>query len=392
MAINLSTIASSIGDSTDMSRSEQVNKWSKRKFVRHSSRSKLTDAQMKEVNYGFNIPVFTLSNLVDGTTQTQRTWTYLQPRSGTDPSRMGDMEGYDHYARKKTVYFIKDGATYAIYLNSFSSLRLDELNDGGDTNAVKIADLKASGVTTSYQGGLVGLEVVIAFMDVNSNGKDYVTHVLRTGTKVAENYVTSKIEVTSVAGLTAGKQKRLVAFACTDPSPLTLGVMHDATTLTSGAGWLIPLNMTEANLDISEPVYTIYQTTPLPATSVYITFATYSIGDGRAENVTITCKSYSAASVQMKFELAVRSAQTGKDTVIGSNTENAVRTWERYNNSMYAITYDSIRLLPSDNTDISDYYNPASGDKLILRAYIKQSGSGTTYGAYTEGAFTEIND
>ena len=106
MAINMSTIATMIGDSTDMSRSGNINKWSKRKFVRHSSRSKLTDAQMAEVNYGFDIPVFTRSTLYSATLPSQRVWKYLMPRSGTDPSRMGDMEGYFHNAQKKNTRLV----------------------------------------------------------------------------------------------------------------------------------------------------------------------------------------------------------------------------------------------------------------------------------------------
>lgn len=71
-----------------------VNKWSKRKPINHSSVEPLTEAQFATLKYGINI--FELSSTV-GPTYNTRNWTYNKPTT-LSPKRLGDFRQYEHNA------------------------------------------------------------------------------------------------------------------------------------------------------------------------------------------------------------------------------------------------------------------------------------------------------
>jgi hypothetical protein len=71
-----------------------VNKWSKRKPVNHSSVEPLTEAQFATLKYGINI--FELSSTV-GPTYNTRNWTYNKPTT-LSPKRLTDFSQYEHNA------------------------------------------------------------------------------------------------------------------------------------------------------------------------------------------------------------------------------------------------------------------------------------------------------
>lgn len=389
MAISLSNIAQTIGDTTDMSRSENVNKWSKRKFVRHSSRGRLTDAQMAEVNYGFEVPAYTGSTIPR--IQENRAWKYLQPRSGIDPSRMGDMEGYDHLAQRKYVKVILSRSNNHIYINEGLILSMETQDDGGNlSTSVLLSALKAS-APNAYNGLINGLPIVFLFANEANTGTYFEpTYMVYTGQKMGDTIERSSLRIewaTATTGLPSGmlngSQWRCAAFLCTKTPTFTPLKFYNYGDY--DLGYLIPLTMNEGHYDDAEPLFNVYDSVPLPAQGLYGVSAEFSLGDWRVGNLLLNCSSYDTPSVNMKFELVVKNASwpvSSPEKVIGSNNYDEVYTWGNLSGSniLYRINVDSIRMSPDYSSNYSDVYNPSAGDRLYVRVYMKQAGSGTVYG------------
>lgn len=388
MAISMSQIAQSIGDSTDMSRSENVNKWSKRKFVRYASRAKLTDAQMKEVNYGFEIPAYT-SGLIPRLPN-DRLWKYLQPRVGTDPSRMGDMEGYDHYAQGKFLTIIPSYSNKNVYIKETLILSMETQEDGGNAaTSVKLSELKANNLNNYFN--LNGLPIVFLFANESKTGT-YLepSYMVYTGQTFGDIVERSSLRIewaTQTTGLpsemTNGSKWRCAAFCCTKTPTFTALKFYNYGD--HDLGYLIPLTMNEKNLDTSEIVLNVYSTIPLPAQGLYAVSAGFSLTDWRVEMLTLRCTGYDVANVQMKFELVVKNPSwpvSSPEKVIGSHSNTAVTgTWSQVSgSSLYGLTVGSAAMTPNYSSNYSSVYNPANGDKLYVRVYMKQAGSGTVYG------------
>ena len=75
-----------------------VNKWSKWKPVRYSSVVPITEEQLKDTHYGFDIPYgFKADSIILSTA-----WGYLKPRGGSvtpiEPYRLGDFRNYNKLA------------------------------------------------------------------------------------------------------------------------------------------------------------------------------------------------------------------------------------------------------------------------------------------------------
>lgn len=255
MAINMTQIAQSIGDSTDMSRAETINPWSLRKFVRHSSRSKLTDAQMADVNYGWEIPVFTRSQLYGATLPSQRVWKYLQPRKGVDPDRMGDMEGYYHSAMRKNTRLIPPYSNNEMYLDQIFSFGLETETVGIEsTKGLKVANLHPTG--TSYNGDILGLGIVLVFFQRNSNGYDYAKYAVNTGWVVKEVIERGSVKLNDLLPFSANSVYTIAAFASTDVSSMNTETLYEVTDYAPNMGYLIPLSMDEDDMSESEVTIT----------------------------------------------------------------------------------------------------------------------------------------
>lgn len=389
MAISLGTISQTIGDSTDMSRSENINKWSRRKFVRHSSRKKLTDAQMAETNFGFSVPAFTGGTIPRS--QENRVWEYLKPRSGIDPSRMGDMEGYDHYAQKKYVKVIPSYSNNNIYIGESLILSMETQDDGGNlSTSVKLSELKAS-APNAFNGLIDGLPIVFLFTNEGNTGT-YLepSYVVYTGQTMGDTIIRSSLKIEWAelnsglpSGMTDGSKWRCSAFCCTNTPTFTPLKFYNYGDY--DLGYLIPLIMNDDNLDASEPLFNVYRTVPLPAQGIYAVSAEFSTGDWRVQNILLNCSSYDSDSINMRFELVVKNPSwpaSSQERVIGSNNDNNVYTWGRLEGSSlyYRITVGSVRMLPDYGSNYSEVYNPENGDKLYVRIYMKQAGAGTAYG------------
>jgi hypothetical protein len=388
MAILLGNIAAAQGDGTDMSRSENTNKWSRRKWVRYNTRSKLTDAQMKEVNFGFEIPAYTSGTIPR--LQDNRLWKYLQPRKGTDPSRMGDMEGYDHYAQSKFLKIIPSYSNNNAYIKESLILSMETLEDGGNAaTSVKLSELKANNLNNYYS--LNGLPIVFLFINEAKTGS-YLdpSYVVYTGQTFGDTVERNSLHIewaTLNTGLpsemTDGSKWRCAAFCCTKTPTFTPLKFYAYSTY--DLGYLIPLTMNEKNLNTSEIVLNVYEATPLPAQGMYGFSAGFSLTDWRVEMLTLRCTGYDVANVQMKFELVVKNPSwpvSSPEKVIGSHSNTAVAgTWSQVSgSSLYGLTVGSAAMTPNYSSNYSSVYNPANGDKLYVRVYMKQAGSGTSYG------------
>ena len=125
--ITFADVARMIGVTNDFGRNPNadINMWSARKFVRHKSRKKLTDADMASVNYGFDIGGTSGSNSSTAVYETDPDkalskaiasggkWTYLRPRglAYNEPTRLKDMEGYNSNAEAPYVVSLETTTT-----------------------------------------------------------------------------------------------------------------------------------------------------------------------------------------------------------------------------------------------------------------------------------------
>ena len=99
-----------------------VNKWSKRKPINHSSVVPLTEAQFATLKYGINI--FELSSTV-GPTYNTRNWTYNKPTS-LSPKRLTDFCQYEHNA---PVPLIQNHGTGEIVFAKFVNVNTNIMFD-----------------------------------------------------------------------------------------------------------------------------------------------------------------------------------------------------------------------------------------------------------------------
>ena len=74
----------------------RTNKWSRNKPVRVNTQQALTDAQMKSVNFGLQMPSYYPQDFKGAINNA--TYTYLPPRPGTDWCRITDFNNYSHIA------------------------------------------------------------------------------------------------------------------------------------------------------------------------------------------------------------------------------------------------------------------------------------------------------
>ena len=113
--VSIDDVKSILGESSNdlaiLCKSDNINKWSKNKPIKHNCLFKPTEAQKKEVNYGIsNIPYYRLlgnmaQDVINGSMQNATNistldthiepWHYQQPIGGyASPYRLGDFDGY----------------------------------------------------------------------------------------------------------------------------------------------------------------------------------------------------------------------------------------------------------------------------------------------------------
>ena len=99
-----------------------INKWSKRKPINHSSVVPLTEAQFATLKYGINI--FELPSTV-GPTYNTRNWTYNKPTT-LSPKRLDDFRQYEHNA---PVPLIQNHGTGEIVFAKFVNVNTNIMFD-----------------------------------------------------------------------------------------------------------------------------------------------------------------------------------------------------------------------------------------------------------------------
>ena len=372
MAILLGNIAIAQGDGTDMSRSENTNKWSKRKWVRYNSRSKLTDTQMKEVNYGFDIPVFTRSTLYGATLPSDRVWKYLQPRSGTDPSRMGDMEGYFHDAQKKNTRLVPPYSNNEMYLNEVFRFGMETEVSGMESDAgLKVADLHATG---SYTGSIIGLSIVLVFFERNSNGNDYAKYAFNTGWTVTEVIEIGHFELDNLLPFAANSVYTIAAFASTNVKSMTVGQLYTLTDSAPDMGYLIPLSMDEDDMSKSEVEITFLAKRPvvLPLEDFRIWTAKISGKNGTTWTISeaifiMLANDLKASKYNMKIKLYDDNGHSSTQTIRSEWSENTGSDYIGYD---YICSYFHFTFTPFSGFDYTN-------DTLYVDIYIEVTdGSG----------------
>lgn len=180
--VSIRDIAQTIGDSSDVCKSPNINAWSARKPIRHPSRTKLTDTQMAQYNYGFAIsatddvpsdesvfdtdPNQTLNKAIASGGE----WTYLRPRGSAynEHSRILDFEGYNHYA--PAPYSVIIGTTtnqpnppFDIWESNGCEIPIENLQGtvfGNDISNYRVALLYRKKGQTSGIGGEVYSETI----------------------------------------------------------------------------------------------------------------------------------------------------------------------------------------------------------------------------------------
>lgn len=372
MAILLGNIAIAQGDGTDMSRSENTNKWSKRKWVRYNSRSKLTDTQMKEVNYGFDIPVFTRSTLYGATLPSDRVWKYLQPRSGTDPSRMCDMEGYFHNAQKKNIRLVPPYSNNEMYINEVFRFGMETEVSGTDsTLGLKVADLRATG---SYTGSIIGLSIVLVFFERNSNGNDYAKYAFNTGWTVSEVIEIGHFELDNLLPFAANSVYTIAAFASTNVKSMTVGQLYTLTDSAPDMGYLIPLSMDEDDMSKSEVEITFLAKRPvvLPLEDFRIWQARISGKNGTTWTISesifiMLANDLKASKYNMKIKLYDDNGHSSTQTIRSEWSENTGSDYIGYD---YICSYFYFTFTPFSGFDYTN-------DTLYVDIYIEVTdGSG----------------
>lgn len=113
--VSIDDVKSALGESSNdvatLCKSDNINKWSKNKPIKHNCLFKPTEAQKKEANYGIsNIPYYRLlgkmtQDVINGSMENATNistldtriepWHYQQPIGGyASPYRLGDFDGY----------------------------------------------------------------------------------------------------------------------------------------------------------------------------------------------------------------------------------------------------------------------------------------------------------
>ena len=130
--VGIQNIARCLGsNSTDLGTlccSELVNKWSLKKPVNVTKKEALTDSDFKDVNYGFNIPIYNNAVALNTAIKNGETWLYVKPQSGY--YRATDFDGYSHLASNPFLFevmhkSVPEGSSTNIVLDNDISFVLD---------------------------------------------------------------------------------------------------------------------------------------------------------------------------------------------------------------------------------------------------------------------------
>lgn len=185
-------LGSSSGDLGTLCKDSSINKWSKRKPVSYANvLFKLTDAQLKEINYGLTEPItanlvnlqtlYSNLNGANGETYLDAAYAYTKPSGGTlaSPYRLLDFEKYYHHAQAP-IGVTSQGGHFAIEISTqltvyqFSFI----MNTSGSESEIGLRDL-----STDFDNFYL-------FLAVLKDGVWYLKTAIRPVTNALGGYIT----------------------------------------------------------------------------------------------------------------------------------------------------------------------------------------------------------
>lgn len=185
-------LGSSSGDLGTLCKDSSINKWSKRKPVSYANvLFKLTDAQLKEINYGLTEPItanlvnlqtlYSNLNGANGETYLDAAYSYTKPSGGTlaSPYRLLDFEKYYHHAQAP-IGVTSQGGHFAIEISTqltvyqFSFI----MNTSGSESEIGLRDL-----STDFDNFYL-------FLAVLKDGVWYLKTAIRPVTNALGGYIT----------------------------------------------------------------------------------------------------------------------------------------------------------------------------------------------------------
>lgn len=184
-------LGSSSGDLGTLCKDSSINKWSKRKPVSYANvLFKLTDAQLKEINYGLSVPTtITLLNLqtlysnlngANGETNLDAAYSYTKPSGGTlaSPYRLLDFEKYYHQAQAP-IGVTSEGGHFEIEISTqLTVYQFSFIMNSGSESEIGLRDL-----STDFDNFYL-------FLAVLKDGVWYLKTAIRPVTNALGGYIT----------------------------------------------------------------------------------------------------------------------------------------------------------------------------------------------------------
>lgn len=182
-----------------------INKWSKHKPVRYNTLSPITDAQLKEVYYGFDI-----NNMVktDAVSAASLTWNYIKPLGGANsPYRLGDFRLYEHSATH--MYDLVDN--------------YESINIYGLVNVrIRFADTQGSGVKLNdFTSTTIPIGNWTPCIIVKRNTSLYCYQYTGETTPTGAKVITIDVNSEPFAGITDGTDLQFMYLLVETPSQIS---------------------------------------------------------------------------------------------------------------------------------------------------------------------------
>lgn len=184
-------LGSSSSDLGTLCKDSSINKWSKRKPVSYANvLFKLTDAQLKEINYGLTEPItanlvnlktlYSNLNGANGETYLDAAYSYTKPSGGTlaSPYRLLDFEKYYHHAQAP-IGVTSEGGHFAIEVSTqLTVYQFSFIMNSGSESEIGLRDLSTD------------FDKFYLFLAVLKDGVWYLKTAIRPVTNALGGYIT----------------------------------------------------------------------------------------------------------------------------------------------------------------------------------------------------------
>lgn len=126
---------------SDVCKAPAINPWSRKKPVRSTKRAQITDSDVIEANFGFDltsVAAYSAADCIDNAKSNAGAWTYLRPRgrsvSPTEMFRLLDFDGYHHDAEvpydfeHPTSTSIKGNKSVSIHQLTSAEIKIEDIS------------------------------------------------------------------------------------------------------------------------------------------------------------------------------------------------------------------------------------------------------------------------